>query len=139
MFLAKLSAPSFAWAINASEVIIWKDVKGLLNADPKLFDNTIQLKNISFKEAIELSYLGASVIHPKTIKPLQNKGIPLIIKSFIDLNQEGSSIQENSTNDNSVPSYIYKPNQILLSISTKDYCKSEDSKKKSINFMYPLW
>ncbi len=121
MFLAKLSAPSFAWAINASEVIIWKDVKGLLNADPKLFDNTIQLKNISFKEAIELSYLGASVIHPKTIKPLQNKGIPLIIKSFIDLNQEGSSIQENSTNDNSVPSYIYKPNQILLSISTKDY------------------
>lgn len=115
------SAAIFAWAINASEVVIWKDVKGLLNADPKLFENTIQLKNISFKEAIELSYLGASVIHPKTIKPLQNKGIPLIIKSFLDLNQEGSSIQDKSANDNSVPSYIYKPNQILLSISTKDY------------------
>ena len=86
-----------------------------------MFSDTIQLKNISFKEAIELSYLGASVIHPKTIKPLQNKGISLIIKSFIDLSKEASYIQENGINDNKIPSYIYKPDQILLSISTKDY------------------
>ena len=115
------SAAIFAWALDASEVVIWKDVSGLLNADPKLFDNTVQLKKISFKEAIELSYLGASVIHPKTIKPLQNKGIPLIIRSFLDVNSQGSAIHNNGENDNDVPSFIYKPDQILLSISTKDY------------------
>tara|TARA_B100001287_G_scaffold65330_1_gene53266 strand:+ start:6408 stop:7667 length:1260 start_codon:yes stop_codon:yes gene_type:complete len=115
------SAAIFAWALNASEIIIWKDVNGLLNADPKLFDSTIQLKNISYKEAIELSYLGASVIHPKTIKPLQNKGIPLTIRSFVDTRAEGSTIHLNGENDHDVPSYIFKPNQILLSITTKDY------------------
>ena len=115
------SAAIFAWALNASEIVIWKDVSGLLNADPKLFDSTVQLKNISYKEAIELSYLGASVIHPKTIKPLQNKGIPLTIRSFVNTRLEGSTIHLNGENDNDVPSYIFKPNQILLSITTKDY------------------
>ena len=77
------SAAILAWSVNANKVVIWKDVLGLLNADPKIFKNTEQLYQISFKEAIELSYLGASVIHPKTVKPLQNKGIPLIIRSFL--------------------------------------------------------
>jgi len=115
------SAAIFGWALNASEVVIWKDVTGLLNADPKLFEKTVQLKKISYKEAIELSYLGASVIHPKTIKPLQNKEIPLTIRSFIQTNNGGSTIHFNGENDKDVPSYIFKPDQILLSITTKDY------------------
>ena len=77
------SAAIFAWSMDVEEVIIWKDVDGLLNADPKWFDKTQILKKISFKEAIELSYLGASVIHPNTVKPLENKNIPLTIRSFI--------------------------------------------------------
>ena len=77
------SAAIFAYCLNAKKVTIWKDVPGMLNADPKYFEDTIKLDQISYKEAIELSYYGASVIHPKTIKPLQNKGIPLFIKSFI--------------------------------------------------------
>src|SRR5690606_22135878 len=75
------SAGIFAFCINAKSVTIWKDVPGMLNADPKYFEDTVKLDEISFKEAIELSYYGASVIHPKTIKPLQNKGIPLFVKS----------------------------------------------------------
>ena len=115
------SAAIFAWCIGADEVVIWKDVDGLLNADPKIFNNTEILKNISFKEAIELSYLGASVIHPKTIKPLENKNISLSIRSFIDLNNPGSLIGNVGRNDKDMPSIIYKPNQILLTISTIDY------------------
>ena len=80
------TAGIFAYCSNAESVTIWKDVPGMLNADPKWFDNTVKLDSISFKEAIELSYYGATVIHPKTIKPLQNKGIPLYVKSFIDPN-----------------------------------------------------
>ena len=76
------SAAILAWALEAKEVFIWKDVPGLLNADPKEFDGPLKIDKISYKEAIELSYFGASVIHPKTLKPLQNKNIPLRIKSF---------------------------------------------------------
>ncbi|MAE15178.1 MAG: aspartate kinase [Crocinitomicaceae bacterium] len=103
------------------EVVIWKDVDGLLNADPKWFDNTKVLKNISYKEAIELSYLGASVIHPNTVKPLQNKKINLRIKSFLVPSNKGSLISESGLDDREIPSLIYKPNQFLLSITTKDY------------------
>ena len=88
------TAGIFAYCLNAESVTIWKDVPGMLNADPKWFDNTIKLDKISFKEAIELSYYGATVIHPKTIKPLQNKGIPLYVKSFIQPKSEGTIIQE---------------------------------------------
>ena len=115
------SAAIFAWSMDVEEVIIWKDVDGLLNADPKWFDKTQILKKISFKEAIELSYLGASVIHPNTVKPLENKNIPLTIRSFIKKEHEGSSISKLGKDDKSIPSVIYKPNQILLSISSKDY------------------
>ena len=115
------SAAIFAWSMDVEEVIIWKDVDGLLNADPKWFDKTQILKKISFKEAIELSYLGASVIHPNTVKPLENKNIPLTIRSFIKKEHEGSSISKVGKDDKSIPSIIYKPNQILLTINTIDY------------------
>ena len=107
--------------LAVDEVVIWKDVDGLLNADPKWFDNTKVLKNISYKEAIELSYLGASVIHPNTVKPLQNKNINLRIKSFLVPSKKGTLISENGQNDREIPSIIYKPNQILLSINTNDF------------------
>ena len=115
------TAAIFAWCLDSKEVIIWKDVDGLLNADPKYFKKTKVLKSISFKEAIELSYLGASVIHQNTIKPLENKNIPLSIRSFINTNNPGSSIRAIVEKEKKITSIIYKPNQILLSISTRDY------------------
>ncbi|MBM76983.1 MAG: aspartate kinase [Crocinitomicaceae bacterium] len=115
------SAAIFAWALEAKELVIWKDVPGLLNADPKVFKETQKIDHISYKEAIELSYYGASVIHPKTIKPLQNKGIPLTIRSFIDFTSKGSEINNMGGKDDAVTSFIYKPNQVLISISPKDF------------------
>jgi aspartate kinase len=115
------TAGIFAYCLNAESVTIWKDVPGMLNADPKWFDNTIKLDKISFKEAIELSYYGATVIHPKTIKPLQNKGIPLYVKSFIQPQAEGTIIQESTKFDALVPSFIFKMNQLYLSITPKDF------------------
>lgn len=115
------TAAIIAYCCDAESVTIWKDVPGMLNADPKWFDNTIKLDQISFKEAIELSYYGASVIHPKTIKPLQNKGIPLYVKSFIDPEADGTTIQSSTTNDHLVPSFIFKLDQVLISITPKDF------------------
>jgi aspartate kinase len=115
------SAAIFAWAVNAKELVIWKDVPGLLNADPKVFKDTKKIDHISYKEAIELSYYGASVIHPKTIKPLQNKSIPLTIRSFINHKEKGSEINKHGVKDDAVTSFIYKPNQVLISISPKDF------------------
>ena len=115
------SAGIMAFCCNAESVTIWKDVPGMLNADPKYFDNTVKLDKISFREAIELSYYGASVIHPKTIKPLQNKGIPLYVKSFIDPTSEGTVIQSEIDSDHLTPSFIFKHNQALFSITPKDF------------------
>lgn len=115
------TAGIIAYCTNAESVTIWKDVPGMLNADPKWFENTVKLDKISFKEAIELAYYGASVIHPKTIKPLQNKNIPLLIKSFLDPNSEGSIIQDSTEHDDLIPSFIFKINQVLLSITPKDF------------------
>jgi aspartate kinase len=115
------TASIMAYLLNASDVTIWKDVPGMLNADPKKFKDTVKLDRISFKEAIELAYYGASVIHPKTIKPLQNKGIPLHIKSFVNPEASGSTIQESGENDMRIPSYIVKDNQTLFSIATRDF------------------
>ena len=114
------SAAIFAYLLNAESVTIWKDVPGLLNADPKCFMPTQLLKEISFREAVELAYYGASVIHPRTIKPLQNKNIPLHIKSFLNPTEEGTRIVENANSELEVASYILKQNQTLVSISTKD-------------------
>ena len=107
--------------LNAESVTIWKDVPGLLNADPKCFQPTQLLKEISFREAVELAYFGASVIHPRTIKPLQNKNIPLFIKSFLNPTNEGTRIVEKANTELEVASYILKQNQTLVSISTKDF------------------
>lgn len=115
------TAGILAYCTNAKSVTIWKDVPGMLNADPKWFDNTIKLELISFKEAIELSYYGASVIHPKTIKPLQNKQISLYVKSFIKPEEPGTVIQSLMDYDHLVPSFIFKMKQVLFSITPKDF------------------
>jgi aspartate kinase len=115
------SAGIIAYCTNAESVTIWKDVPGMLNADPKWFDDTVKLDSISFKEAIELAYYGASVIHPKTIKPLQNKNIPLYVKSFVDPSAAGTVIHQSTDRDHLVPSFIFKINQVLLSITPKDF------------------
>ncbi len=115
------SASIFAHALNATEVIIWKDVPGIMNADPKLIPDAVALPHISYREAVELAYYGATVIHPKTIKPLENKNIPLRVKSFVHPEGEGSLINKAGTDDRKVPSYIFKFNQVLLSILPRDF------------------
>jgi aspartate kinase len=111
------SAAILAYCINASEVVIWKDVPGMMNADPKYFPDAILLSQISFDEAIELAFYGAKVIHPKTIQPLKQKNIPLRIKSFNKPEAEGSIIKSNTDKTTHIPSFIVKENQILISIS----------------------
>ena len=115
------TAGIFAYCLDAEDVTIWKDVPGMLNADPKWFEETEKLDEISYREAIELAYYGASVIHPKTIKPLQNKQIPLLVKSFLDPESEGTIIQASNRSDGLITSYIFKRDQILISISPKDF------------------
>ncbi len=114
------SAALFGYFTNAKQVIIWKDVAGVLNADPKYFRNTKKIDELSYHDAIELTYFGASVIHHKTIKPLQNKGIPLLVKSFLDPNAPGTLIRDGETGLK-LASYIFKTDQILLSIQAKDF------------------
>ena len=115
------SAAIAAYSLGCEGVTIWKDVPGLLDADPKWFDNTQLIPSISYKEATELAYYGASVIHPKTLKPLQNKGISLEIKSFLDPSAAGTSIQKNDCDDHLIPSFIFKMNQVLVTISPRDF------------------
>lgn len=115
------TAGILAFCGQAENVTIWKDVPGMLNADPKYFSNTKKLEAISFKEAIELSYYGASVIHPKTIQPLQNRNIPLFVKSFLDPKADGTAIQASSSYDHLIPSYIFKFDQVLFSFTPKDF------------------
>lgn len=114
------SAAIFAFLLDAESVTIWKDVPGMFNADPKRFPDTKLLSHISYREAIELSYFGASVIHPRTLQPLQQKHIPLYVRSFIDLQAPGSTIDDVSDNDSLIPSFIVKPGQLLLSITPRD-------------------
>ena len=111
------TAAILAFSIDAEEVVIWKDVPGMMNADPKHFSDAILLDKISFDEAIELAYFGAKVIHPKTIQPLKQNGIPLYIKSFVRPSESGSKISEGIATSPKIPSYIVKENQILISIS----------------------
>jgi aspartate kinase len=114
------SAAIFAYAMGCESVTIWKDVPGMFNADPKRFPYTKLLSHISYREAIELSYFGASVIHPRTLQPLQKKGIPLYVRSFIELDAPGSTIDFRSENDSLIPSFIVKPKQLLISITPRD-------------------
>ncbi len=115
------TAAIMAYSLKATEVIIWKDVAGFLNADPKKMPSTVLLSSISYQEAIELSYYGATVIHPKTLKPLLRRNIPLKVKSFYNPEKEGSIINKDFHHDSQHPSYIFKSNQMLLSIFPKDF------------------
>ena len=114
------SAAIFAYCLNASDVTIWKDVPGVMTGDPQKFDNVELLTNISYEEAIEMAYYGASVIHPKTLQPLQQKKIPFFVKSFIHPEKQGTKIgicDENQRKE----SYILKGNQTLMNIATRDF------------------
>lgn len=114
------SAAILAYCLDAKEVLIWKDVPGVLNADPKYFSNTFVLNHLSYQDTIELAYYGATVIHPKTIKPLQNKNIALKVKSFLNPNLEGTLIDGSNITEHK-PSYIVKRNQVVMSIFPKDF------------------
>jgi aspartate kinase len=114
------TAAILAHILKADSVTIWKDVPGVLNADPKWFDDTVKLEKISYLDAIELAYYGATVIHPKTIKPLQNKNINLYVKSFLEPDKEGTLVG-NLLYDKLVPSFIFKMNQVLIRISPLDF------------------
>ena len=104
--------------LNADEVTIWKNVPGLMNADPARFSNAIKLDRLSYYEAIELAYFGASVIHPKTIQPLKQKDIPLFVRPYYDSSLSPTSITNDKSNDGALPGIIVKDDQVLLSIST---------------------
>ena len=104
----------------ADDITIWKDVPGVLNADPKWFDETQLIPELSYLDAIELAYYGANIIHPKTIKPLQNKDIALYVKSFIDTENGGTQIRT-TKEALPIPSFIFKINQVLISILPKDF------------------
>ena len=114
------TAALLAYFVNAESVTIWKDVPGVLNADPKWFKNTKKIDELTYHDAIEFTYYGASVIHPKTIKPLQNKNIPLYVKSFLSPADNGTVIS-NSDKRLPIASYIFKINQMLISIQPKDF------------------
>lgn len=114
------SAAIFAACLDAKQVCIWKDVPGVLNADPKWFDHTELIPELSYLDAIELTYYGATVIHPKTIKPLQNKGINLFVRSFLDSSGQGTRIGKEASHL-PVSSFIFKVDQVLISIMPKDF------------------
>jgi aspartate kinase len=115
------SAAIFAYVLVADSVTIWKDVPGVLNGDPREFEDTVLLNQISYCEAIELAFYGASVIHPKTLQPLQRKEIPLYVKSFENPKDPGTAVSKGKILEPSVPCYIVKKNQTLLKLSSKDF------------------
>ena len=115
------SAAIFGYALNAESVTIWKDVPGVLNGDPREFQNTQLLHKISYREAIELAFYGASVIHPKTLQPLKRKEIPLFVKSFENPLESGTSVSKGKTLDPHIPCYIVKKDQVLIRLSSIDF------------------
>ncbi|MCK8480224.1 aspartate kinase [Psychroserpens algicola] len=115
------TAAIFAYCLNAEAVSIWKDVPGVLNADPRYFENAQLLHSISYREAIELAFYGASVIHPKTLQPLQQKEIPLFVKSFLNPKNAGTRVGKGFGIEPNIPCYIVKKNQVLISLSSLDF------------------
>lgn len=115
------TAAIFAYCLNADSVTIWKDVPGVLNADPRYFENAQLLNKISYREAIELAFYGASVIHPKTLQPLQGKEIPLFVKSFLKPENPGTVVGKGVGIEPSVPCFIVKKNQVLIKMSSLDF------------------
>jgi aspartate kinase len=114
------SAAIFAYCLNADAMTIWKDVPGVMTGDPRKFENVTLLSNISYEEAIEMAYYGASVIHPKTLQPLKQKNIPFYVKSFVEPMKPGTKVGISDKNQ-SEESYILKENQVLMNISTRDF------------------
>lgn len=114
------SAAIFAYCFNADAMTIWKDVPGVMTGDPRKFDNAVLLSNISYEEAIEMAFYGASVIHPKTLQPLKQKNIPFYVKSFLDPRKPGTKVGISDQNEQQ-ESYILKENQDLIRISTRDF------------------
>ena len=114
------SAAIFAYCLDAKDMTIWKDVPGVMTGDPRKFENVELLSNISYEEAIEMAYYGASVIHPKTLQPLKQKSIPFFVKSFISPEKAGTKIGI-STENQLLESYILKENQVLMRIATRDF------------------
>ena len=115
------SAAILANILDAESVTVWKDVPGLLNADPKWLPDAEKLEEVSYREAVEMTFSGAKVIHPKTIKPLQNKNIPLFVRSFITPDKEGTLVTEEPTLKKIIPVFVRKENQVLLSLLPKDF------------------
>jgi len=115
------TAAILSYCLNADEMVVWKDVPGVLSADPKFYTDAVKLQEVSYLDAIELTYYGATVIHPKTIKPLENKNIPLRVRSFLAPKEGGTSVGNYVATKPLVPCFIFKTNQILLSISAKDF------------------
>lgn len=126
------TAAILANLLNAEDVTIWKDVPGIMNADPKFYENTTIINKLSYKEAIELSHYGAKVIHPKTIKPLENKKIPLYVKSFLNPENHGSVIREFDEKLKLPPIFINKGNQLLLTLSPRDFSFIAEEKLSKI-------
>ncbi|MBL7886485.1 MAG: aspartate kinase [Flavobacterium sp.] len=115
------TAAIFAYCLSAESVTIWKDVPGVLNADPRYFENAVLLNQISYREAIELAFYGASVIHPKTLQPLQKKEIPLFVKSFINPLLPGTSVSKGQDLEPKTSCFIVKKNQLLISLASIDF------------------
>ncbi len=115
------TASIFAYSLDAERMTVWKDVEGIMNADPKEFPEAQFISELTFHEAIEMTYYGASVIHPKTIKPIQNKNIPLEVRSFVNSGKRGSVISANANTNFLPPIIIWKRQQVLLSFSANDF------------------
>lgn len=126
------SAAIFAYCLNAESMTIWKDVPGVLNADPRYFDNAELLNHISYEEAIELAYYGASVIHPKTLQPLQRKEIPFFVKSFLNPKEAGTEVSKGQPLEPKVPCFILKRDQHLIRLSSKDFSFITEDKLSGI-------
>ena len=129
------TAGILAYCLDAECVTIWKDVDGILNADPRVFENTVLLNQISYQEAIEMAFYGASVIHPKTIKPLENKRIPLYVRSFENLKNNGTKVSKGIDLEPKTSCFIVKKDQILVSISANDFSFMVE---KNLSFIFDL-
>ncbi|MDP4238894.1 MAG: aspartate kinase [Bacteroidota bacterium] len=122
--------------LNAESVTIWKDVPGILNADPRLFENTVLIRELTYLDAVELAYSGAQIIHPKTIKPLENKHIPLYVRPFGTPEEAGTVIKEKTDNPIDVPVLILRKNQVLITVRPRDFSfVLEESLSKAFSVM----
>lgn len=130
------TAAVLANILNAEKVVVWKDVDGILNADPQYFEATDKLDKLSYQETVELAYFGAKIIHPKTLKPLHNKNIPLQVRSFINKDNQGTIIHCYQEYDQNYPIYILKKSQVLISLFPKDLSfVIEDELSKIFNYL----